>query len=148
MRLKASKTASRQVRIQQAWPTDLLPPRPRGASAGSEGFERHSEATLTGCHSNPQRDQVEYGPQPGRSSLYGIRTRVTGVRGRRPRPLDEQAGWPCEVTWLGGVLGDGDHHGDELLVEQPQRRPVTRVEVHRAGAALHAGDDDRCTADA
>ncbi len=25
------------------------------------------------------------------SSAYGIRTRVTGVRGRRPRPLDECA---------------------------------------------------------
>ena len=28
-------------------------------------------------------------------TAYGIRTRVTGVRGRRPRPLDERGRWDC-----------------------------------------------------
>ena len=38
---------------------------------------------------NPRPDRSTWGSFFG--SPYGIRTRVTGVRGRRPRPLDERA---------------------------------------------------------
>ena len=39
-------------------------------------------------------------PLNGFGSAYGIRTRVTAVRGRRPGPLDECAGvaWDAEDT--------------------------------------------------
>src|SRR4029077_14574437 len=40
-------------------------------------------------------------------SAYGIRTRVTGVRGRRPGPLDECATCPSRLPWT----GEGYHRG-------------------------------------
>ena len=81
----------------------------RSACAVLTGLEP-AASTLTGWRSNqliyrtprPQADEVRtVGPHPKErnpailGTPYGIRTRVTGVKGRRPRPLDE---WGMSVN--------------------------------------------------
>src|SRR3954465_2861739 len=67
---------------------------------------------------------------PGRvGSAYGIRTRVTGVRGRRPGPLDECATCPKRIP-IGPAKGTTD---------VPERSTRARGWLFRA---LRAGRPD------
>src|SRR3954465_5759128 len=67
---------------------------------------------------------------PGRvGSAYGIRTRVTGVRGRRPGPLDECATCPTRPS-IGPAKGTTD---------VPERSTGGRGEGCGGGWSLSAG---------
>ena len=48
-------------------------------------------------------------------SAYGIRTRVTGVRGRRPGPLDERATGCCSAIGMGRP-----GHGARTIANEPR----------------------------
>ena len=70
-----------------------------GQHLGSLTIRAHVRATAATMHGAPSRGADDRGPgvtQPGRS-VFGsspeqIRTAVTALRGRRPRPLDDGAG--------------------------------------------------------
>ena len=62
--------------------------------------------------------EAELGGEGRIGSAYGIRTRVTGVRGRRPRPLDECA----TLSRTAGDAVRGADYRDAFSALQPQNR--------------------------
>jgi hypothetical protein len=79
-------------------PTEL--PAPSGdlaiaTSAVPTGFEP-AASTLTGWRALQAAPRDHGGRAPN-----GIRTRATALKGRRPRPLDDEGGWPTAPLSLG-----------------------------------------------
>src|SRR5436305_4302202 len=62
-------------------------------------------------------------------SAYGIRTRVTGVRGRRPGPLDECATCPTSTS-IGPAKGTTDIPGRSTSPRETLFRYPWRPGVH------------------
>ena len=102
----------------------------KGALARGEGGGRPAPRGGFPARHLRKRDAHQYG------TAYGIRTRVTGVRGRRPRPLDERGVVLVAAAYRGrNGLGTGfpfteitppSHRNcvrDERLRSRPIRRP-------------------------
>ena len=68
---------------------------------------------------------IEPGQLPGLGSPDGIRTRVTGLRGRRPRPLDDGAEGGQDRLRSGGrirTLNDGTRTRSVAITPPPKGR--------------------------
>src|SRR3954453_12030609 len=73
----------------------------------------------------------------GRGTAYGIRTRVTGVRGQRPRPLDERGTYPGHGPFYRIARPRSlDEELARLAVGVPARGDsrLARVEIDRIAA--------------
>ncbi len=75
-----------------------------GRLAASKDAQGHR--MVTGAASDSEKTLAKQGSS---GSPNGIRTRVTAVRGRRPRPLDDRA------TWLPGMDSNHDKQVQSLL---------------------------------
>ena len=83
-----------------------------------------------GCRTGPERRvRIAISLQMG-GSAYGIRTRVTAVRGRRPRPLDE-----CATQERGCCYGPGTPAQRRIRLAQESRngKPGVGHGVQRVG---------------
>src|SRR5579863_2199690 len=89
-------TLFRRALYQLSYPT-VARPRTRSEAAVLTGFEPATSG-LTGRRALQTAPQDPGQRRPTRCTPNGIRTRVTALKGRRPRPLDD-GGWTDQGVW-------------------------------------------------